>query len=1090
MGERILGIDLGIASCGWGIIEKDRTNGRIIGAGVWEWDSPESPDKKKSNLSERGAVRRRRRLLHVRRERMRKVKELLVEFAAIKRASRNALSISGLNPWRLRIAALDRKLESEEWSVVLGHLAGHRAYLSNAKRKKNEPDDDTKKLLKALTENEREFEKARAEGIARTIGEWLAIKDKQRNRGGEFRHSIKREWIRQEAATIFERQRKFENPLAFTSLENRYFPLAFEQGQITAPPVSDCTFEPSEKRAAKHSYSFERFRLLQRLTNVRIVANTSEPPRRLTESEIRLIESKLGVQPTISYKTLRKALGLSSGESFLRINDAEQEEQDIVTNTKSGQSAPGTRALRTVIIRNFKESEWKSMLAKPAFVDAIASAIAHRDDLELIRAELKKVEVKPEIVETLLKESDGGELGFFKGTGHLSTKALNKLIPHMLEGLDYHDAQIAAKYDPSMDRYSRRPGIVGSGPNAVATWLKKDQLEELIRNQVVARAIRETFKQVLSLWRAEGPFDAIHLEMAREVGKNAAERDEMDRENKRRRDRRNALRESFIDNFRKKPTDREFERWTLWTEQQGKCPYTPYNYAGIPCDAVLDGDERVEVDHPLPRSRFNLESLDNKVLCLTGANRNKRNQTPYEWLSKGQEKLNWESFCEQAKIIFLARQRKLNNLLIVDTTKLEKSLSSRALNDTRWISKFLLAGFERLGTKDQPLRVQPVNAALVASLRWAWGLAGWKHDPKDRSKRQSDDRHHALDAMIVATIDAKLVHRLTGAYQRAEERGEYFEARCFKPPWKGFREELLGRLYGDGAAQARPNEFTPDSTTGVLVSRSERRRARGQMHKETTYRLTKVVSEDTGVLKQYRVVRTTVNEKLNLADLERLKDPDRNHKLLELLRDWIKKGNPTDDLPVWKYSMPDGSIRFEPIRAVSLIANEGPAVVPRRLRKIEQDNEVAFATYDRIEMVRIDVYENSNAAAKARYSYVPIYVHQIVEATPPNRAFTLRRPYEEWPAVAGDDKFLYSIYKFSLMQVEADGKLPLLGYFRGLDSNDGRLKFTPQYSRDEKLAIRYSPTTVTAIQKFTVDRLGCRHRVTREVRTWRGKACT
>jgi CRISPR-associated endonuclease Csn1 len=261
------------------------------------------------------------------------------------------------------------------------------------------------------------------------------------------------------------------------------------------------------------------------------------------------------------------------------------------------------------------------------------------------------------------------------------------------------------------------------------------------------------------------------------------------------------------------------------------------------------------------------------------------------------------------------------------------------------------------------------------------------------------------------------------------------------------------------------------------------------MHKETTYRLTGVIGDDAIAQKQRKVVRIAVDEKLTSEDLERLKDPERNHKLLDLLRDWILRGKPIDDLPVWKYSRPDGSTRFEPIRAISLVANDGPAIVPKRLRKIEQDREIAFATYDRIEMVRIDVYDNSDAAAKARYSYVPVYVHQIVQPTPPNRAFALRCPYEEWPTVKDDDKFLCSIYKFSLVQVERAGVPPLLGYFRGLDSNDGRLKFTPQYSRDEKLGIRFSPTTVTALKKFTVDRLGCRYPITREVRTWRGKAC-
>lgn len=1095
MGERqrVLGLDLGIASCGWAIIEFDGNIWRIVRAGVWEWDAPEhinNGKKRKSNLRERGETRRRRRLLDVRQRRMRELRQLLAHYEILKRTDHDALHFPKLNPWHLRKEALDRKLDDEEWAVVLGHMSGHRAYLSNAKRKKNETDDDRKKLLKALGENEREFETARTQGSVRTVGEWLANKNTQRNRRGDFRHSIKREWVRQEAALLFNRQRKLGNPFALSSLYDRYVPLAFEQGEITPPEVGPCTFEPSESRAAKHSYSFERFRLLQRLTNIRIISAPNVPPRRLTEAEIGKIESKLGIQAQITYTTIRRALTLPDNESFARINEAKQEEYEIVKGSKSGQTAPGTRALRTMITTKFGVRAWESLISTPDTLDAIASAIAHRDDLKLIRTELEKLDIEPAVIETLVKGSDGGELGFFKGTGHVSFKALRKLIPHMLAGLDYHDAQIAAKYDPSKDRYSRRPGIVGEGPQAIAAWLKKDQLEELIRNQVVSRAIREGFKQVLALWRTEGPFNAIHLEMARDVGRSAAERDKMDADNIKRRDRRNALRNAFIENFRKIPSDREFERWTLWCEQKGKCPYTPFDRGGIPCDAVLDGDDRVEVDHILPRSRFNLESLNNKVLCLTGANRNKGSLTPYQWLSEGLGKLSWDIFCSQARVIFADNSRKLDNLLIIDTTKLEKSLSSRALNDTRWISKFLLAGFEKLGTADSPLRVQPVNAALVGTLRWAWGLAGWKHDPRDRSKRQSDDRHHAIDAAIVATINGRLVERLTTAYQRAEQRAEYFEARDFKPPWDKFREELLKQLYGDSAAKAKPSEFVPDSTMGALVSRSERRRARGQMHKETIYSLTSVNGATAGTARRVKIERRAVDDKLTADDLLRLKDADRNFKLAELLRDWIKNDHPADKQPTWKYRLSDGTERYEPIRFVSLLTNDAPAISPKRLLRKQDGEDIAFAAFDRIEMVRVDIFENANTDGDSRYLFVPIYVHQTIDAAPPKSAFTLRRPYDEWPVVSVRDKFLFSIYKFSLLKVEADRKLPLLGYYRGLDANDGRIKLSPQYSRDDKLGVRFSPTTISTIRKFSVDRLGRKFEVSREVRTWRGKACT
>jgi CRISPR-associated endonuclease Csn1 len=616
---------------------------------------------------------------------LRQLRELLAEFGILRRKDRNAFAFPGLNPWHLRKEALDQKLEADEWACVLTHMAGHRAYLSNAKRAKNEKEDEKKKLLKALADNEREFESARAQGSARTIGEWLAAKKRQRNKRGDYRYSIRREWIEQEAVLLFERQRELGNPFTSPSLRERYLSIAFEQGEIKPPDVGPCTFEPDEPRAAKHSYSFELFRLLQRLNDVRIVSPTTNLPRCLSGDEIRQVVAEFGKQIRITYKTLRRLLKLDDKDMFARVNDDDQEATDIVTRSKSGQCAPGTRALRTVIIDKLGEQAWRSLVAQPDTLDGIAAAIAHNDDLKLIREALARLGLDTAMIDLIAQESDGGELGFFKGTGHLSIKALRKLIPPMLTGLDYHRAQCAVNYAPSMDRYSRRPGIVGEGPEAVGRWLSSNQIEALIPNQVVSRAVREVFKQVLDLWRHDGPFDAIHLEMARDVGKSASARKDIENENNRRRKDRDTLRSAFIENFHKQPSDREFERWRLWCEQQGKCPFTPFDQSNIPCQAVLDGDERVQVEHILPRSRFNLDSWDNKVLCLTGANQNKGTQTPYEWLSKGQGKLSWEQFRDQAKVMFKNNKRKLDNLLIMDASKLEASLSSRALNDTRWI---------------------------------------------------------------------------------------------------------------------------------------------------------------------------------------------------------------------------------------------------------------------------------------------------------------------------------------------------------------------------------------------------------------------
>src|SRR5262245_50788095 len=71
---------------------------------------------------------------------------------------------------------------------------------------------------------------------------------------------------------------------------------------------------------------------------------------------------------------------------------------------------------------------------------------------------------------------------------------------------------------------------------------------------------------------------------------------------------------------------------------------------------------------------------------------------------------------------------------------------------------------------------------------------------------------------------------------------------------------------------------------------------------------------------------------------------------------------------------------------------------------------------------------------------------------------------------------------------KSDGDV-IEGYFRGLDRNTGTITISPHMNAAE---IRKSigVKTLSSFNKFSVDRLGRKFKVHRELRTWRGKACT
>ena len=120
--------------------------------------------------------------------------------------------------------------------------------------------------------------------------------------------------------------------------------------------------------------------------------------------------------------------------------------------------------------------------------------------------------------------------------------------------------------------------------------------------------------------------DAVHIEMARDVGNSLEERNKIkkrldDTTAQRERERKEAAEQLGID-----PGDVSGDtllRYRLWKEQAGRCPYTDI---AIPPNAIAATDNSFQVDHILPWSRFGDDSFNNKVLCSAAANQEKRRE--------------------------------------------------------------------------------------------------------------------------------------------------------------------------------------------------------------------------------------------------------------------------------------------------------------------------------------------------------------------------------------------------------------------------------------------------------------------------------
>lgn len=1040
---RILGIDGGIGSVGWAVIEVESdqtqtTAGRILGAGVRTFEVPEdgAGTKRRTKNEIRRTFRGQRRVIRRRAQRMDKLRSLFQQHGLLPDAGKQALCISGMDPWKLRAEALDRALSPPELAVALGHIARHRGFRSNSKRDRGaNAAPDTSKMLTAI-ENTREL-LSRWQTVGAMFARDPEFADRKRNREGDYTRSMLRKDLEVEAAAIFASQRRYGRSEASESLEQAYTSLAFDQLPLRSSEhlVGRCPFEPDEIRAAKRSPSFERFRYLSRLATLSIVTGRTE--RRLTAEEIRTADSMFGNSKRITFKALRKLLDLAPQSRFATV-PPDDEQRDVVVRSNSDGAAAGTFALREAVSSATDPAQWNALLADATRLDAIASIITFREDIGQIRDGITATGIGGPIANALTDAVAAGKFAIFKGAAHISTKAARAMLPGLLSGFGYAEAAGGAGYD-----HSARPVVPIS---AIGSPVARKALSEMLKQ---IEAIRRKFEEDPT---NRVPIDRIHVEMARDVGKSIEERRYIENGIERRTKERDALRVELQRLLQcERITGEDLLRYELWKEQGCKSLYSD---RPIPIQSVLATDNSIQVDHILPWSRFSDDSFVNKTLCLASENQAKAGRSPYEWFTAEKTPDDWDAFVARVEAM-RTKGRKKRNLLLKSASEIEEKFRSRNLNDTRFATRVLLAELTRLyPAMKTERRIFARPGELTSKLRRAWGIERLKRS-KD-GKRLSDDRHHALDAIVVAATTEGQLQRLTAAFKEAERRGLPREFSNLPEPWPGFRDHAL-QAYGD-----------------IFVSRAEVRRARGKAHDATIKQVRKI----DGVDKVF--IRKSV-DKLTERDLDlipvpapygNIVDPGNLHRLtVEALRIWIAAGKPKDDARLPR--SPKGDI----IRKVRVATTDKVAV------------GVRGGTADRGDMVRFDVFEKLNKRGNREFYLVPIYPHEIETLkAPPMRAIQSDSDESRWPIIDETYRFLWSVYPMSLLELtKADGEV-ILGYCRGLSRNTGALTISAgNNSADVRDGI--GTRKLRNFQKLAIDRLGVCSAVKHEVRTWHGKEC-
>lgn len=838
---KTLGITCGIATVGWAVIETKPGALAITAAGVWSFDTPETPKDHTPLNALRQRYRGQRTVIRRRRQRMSAIRLLFHESGLLPDANRDVLVHPGLNPWDLRAAAFERSLTGPELAVALGHIAVHRGFKSNRKRAAGANDSETSRMKKAIAATQARLQQYRTVGLM--FANDPEFRARKRNKG-DFTRSVLRIDLEHEVRQIFIEQRRRHNPLASATLEESFNAIAFHQNAMgdSAHLVGTCRFEPAEKRTARRGYAYEMFRLLSRLANITISEDGKRA--RLDAGMIRLVADDFGATRKISYRAIRDRLKLGQDVRFVGVQ-AKDETQDVVA--RQGNAAEGTYTLRRIV----GPEGWQFLMANPVLRDRIAEVLTFRNEPASIRAGLAEAGLQDPVLDAVMIGVEGGATSQFTGAGHLSAKAARRLLPALRNGVGYFEACEAAGYDHDA------PGLVS--------------LED-VRNPVARKAVTEAVKLIRAVIRQYGHPDAIHVGLMRDIGKSADERGEITRGIEAQNKRREASRLELDELLARDTKPGELLRYELWKEQGGRCLYTD---TYIDAAWIAAGDNTVQVSHILPWSRFGDDSFVNKTLCLARAGQAKRDRTAWEWFEA--EALDWDGFVARVEACKGMKPAKQNGFYLrKNAAEIEATFRNRHLSDTRYIARLLLLYLGQ--TYPEVRQVRARASQLTGKLRRAWGLSDLKHD--EDGKRLADLRHRAVDAMVLASITERALEEMALAAREAERLGSPrgFDFSLVDPPAEGFRDVVR------------------EVTGGIFPARAERRRVDGETHAATIKRIT-----DDAVFERKPVERLTLGDLENIpvpAPYRAIKDPQKlRNEMVTTLRLWIERGRPKDDPP-------------------------------------------------------------------------------------------------------------------------------------------------------------------------------------------------
>lgn len=852
-----IGLDIGIASVGWSVINSE--TGWVADLGVRLFDSQNS-DNNHERREKRGSRRSNRR----KRTRLRDSRVFLYN-----KGFHQDHNLDHVNPYELRVKGLDHELTKGEIFKVINHIIKKRgiSYLEDDDDFNKEGNSDYSKelqdnaqQLKEYTPGQIQLQRLREDGRVRsginqkgkyqlnvfTVGAYADELRRILQTQSQFHPEIDENFIDfythkglgEKSGLIYRKRPYYHGPgnQANPSKYGRWANVK-EDGvpkenifdQLIGKDIAGYT------RASSASKSAQIYNLLNDLNNLRI---PREDPKVKLEEKEEILQRLLNEDvKSFGPKQVAKILG-SDVESIKgwRLNSKNKPE---IHNLNIYRKWKEIFANVGLDIQELSDQE----------LDTLAEIITLNSDKDAVQKTMAlKVRPLDEITKALILDNftELKKAASSAKWHSFSFETLNRLIPELLHTSEEQNT-ILERMGLKFDLRSKY---------AELKHIPINDIVDEIYNPTVTKSIRQSIKILNAIVDQYGKENISHvtIEMPRDKNDDDKQKtiDNIRTYNKQRKEKGNQffLEKSGWDQER---LDFELRRKKFaqklyyYYEQDGKCAYS--GKAIQPEDLL---SQKVEIDHILPLSLSLDDSINNKVLVLAHANQEKGQRTPYQAFRDGANMgQTWEDYKQWVNMNPRYKKHKKNILLFEEDIfkpQVQQRFVARNLNDTRYSSRIVLnAVMSFFYFSDTKVKV--VNGAFTHTLRKKWG------DALDKTRETY--HHHAIDATLCAVTPFVRISPFVYKYNEedqtkwmeyiSEKTGEKIiipyheykkmktdERKSYRPQWDNFipsiyPDKLYPRIKFSHKIDTKPNRNVSDETIYSTRVKSVTKKKKGEL---------------------------------------------------------------------------------------------------------------------------------------------------------------------------------------------------------------------------------------------------------------------